>query len=40
MYNFELNIFELFISSATVASIAAYLSWHLIEKKALKLKQL
>jgi len=40
MYNFKLNIFELFISSVTVTIIAAYLSWHLIEKQALKLKQL
>lgn len=40
MYYFKLNYLELMIYSMIVSYFFAYFSWHLIEKKALKLKRL
>lgn len=39
MYYFKFNIYELMISSLVVSIIFGYLSWHFIEKKALKYKK-
>jgi peptidoglycan/LPS O-acetylase OafA/YrhL len=39
-YYFTLNAVEMMIFSLLITSICAYFSWHLIEKKALKLKKL
>lgn len=39
-YYFKLNYIELMIYGLLIASLFAYLSWHLIESKALKLKKI
>ncbi|HFK5507381.1 acyltransferase family protein [Elizabethkingia anophelis] len=39
MYYFSLNYFELMVYSMVISYIFAYFSWHLIEKRALKLKK-
>ncbi|PLX03001.1 MAG: acyltransferase [Marinilabiliales bacterium] len=40
LYYFNLNYLELFIYSLIITACFAYLSWHIIEKQALKLKKL
>jgi peptidoglycan/LPS O-acetylase OafA/YrhL len=40
VYFFHLDVYELILSSTIISAIFAYLSWHLVEKKALKLKNM
>lgn len=38
LYYFDLGIYELMFSSLLITMVFAYFSWHLVEKRALKLK--